>query len=145
MHFPTPAASSTVWLTPCSVHSVKTLSLCAVNGQSEWLCPTACCDSWLVQVVGPILVEDAKPLPQDLQHFLDQGMSHEHHAVYVFLGTLARPSAETLRCMAAALNRLPNPVLWKLDPLELPGRCSCDTGSNTCTKLLLLAKGHETL
>ena len=71
--------------------------------------------------MGPILAKDAKPLPQDLAAFLDQGLLNGHSAVFVSMGTLARLSLEELTNMAAALSQLPNPVLWKLDPVHLPG------------------------
>ena len=75
-----------------------------------------------MQMVGPILLDEAKALPADLQAFLDQGPSGPHAAVYASMGTLARLSDEEVQSMAAALSALPNPVLWKLDSGLLPGR-----------------------
>ena len=75
-----------------------------------------------MQFVGPILLDEAKALPADLQAFLDQGVSGPHAAVYVSMGTLARLSDDEVQSMAAALSALPNPVLWKLDQAWLPGR-----------------------
>ena len=77
--------------------------------------------SMLVQFVGPVLAEDAKPVTADLAAFLNQGLQDGHAAVFVSMGTLARLSLEELTSMASALSRLPNPVLWKLDPGHLPG------------------------
>jgi len=77
--------------------------------------------SMLVQFVGPVLAEDAKPVTADLAAFLNQGLPDGHAAIFVSMGTLARLSLEELTSMASALSRLPNPVLWKLDPGHLPG------------------------
>jgi len=75
----------------------------------------------VLQLVGPILLEEAKPLPADLSTFLDQGVSSGLGAVYVSMGTLARLSEDEVLSMAAALSALSNPVLWKLDRALLPG------------------------
>ena len=72
-------------------------------------------------MVGPLLAEDAKPLPTNLAHFLDQGLSSGHPSVYVFMGAAARLTEDELTAMGSALSLLPNPVLWRLDPLDLPG------------------------
>ena len=72
-------------------------------------------------MVGPLLAENAKPLPTDLAQFLDQGLPNGHPAVYVSMGTFARLTEDELSAMGSALSSLPNPVLWKLDPLDLPG------------------------
>jgi len=49
--------------------------------------------SWIycvrMQMVGPILQEEAEPLPADLNTFLDKAMSSGLGAVYVSMGTLA--------------------------------------------------------
>lgn len=66
-------------------------------------------------------VQDAKPLPADLSTFLSQGLAQGHSAVYVSMGTLARYTSDELHSMARALSALPNPVLWKLEPSQLPG------------------------
>ena len=80
---------------------------------------------WVVmQMVGPILLDEAKALPADLQAFLDEGVSSPHAAVYASMGTLARLTEEEVQSMAAAFSALPNPVLWKLDRAFLPGRVS---------------------
>lgn len=41
--------------------------------------------------------------------------------MFVSMGTLARMNRDELHSMAQALSALPNPVLWKLNPLHLPG------------------------
>ena len=74
-----------------------------------------------LQMVGPLLTDDAKPLPADMTAFLDKGLTHGHPAVYVSMGTWARLTKDELIAMGAALSALPNLVLWKLDPLHMPG------------------------
>ena len=72
--------------------------------------------------MGPLLAETAKPLPADLAGFLDSGLSHGHPAVYVSMGTWARLTKDELTSMAEALSALPyNPILWKFDPVLMPG------------------------
>jgi len=75
----------------------------------------------LLQLVGPVLAQDSKPVIRELDSFLSQGLSEGHGAVYVSMGTLARMKSDELHNMAQALSALPNPVLWKLNPLHLPG------------------------
>ncbi len=95
----------------CSMQPAQSADPCA-----HGICQTAV----LLQFVGPILVQDAKPLSEDLQQFLDQGVSKGQYAVYASMGTLARLPEAELRSMAAAFSALPNPVLWKLDPKDMP-------------------------
>ncbi len=76
-------------------------------------------------MVGPILLEEAKPLPADLNIFLDKAMSTGRGAVYVSMGTLVVLSADEARSMAAALSALDSFVLWKLDSAHLPGLLFC--------------------
>lgn len=57
-------------------------------------------------MVGPILLEEAKPLPADLNIFLDKAMSTGRGAVYVSMGTLVVLSADEAQSIAAALNAL---------------------------------------
>lgn len=82
----------------------------------DWLAETA-----LMQLVGPVLAQDSKPVTLELDTFLSQGLSQGHGAVFVSMGTLARMNRDELHSMAQALSALPNPVLWKLNPLHLPG------------------------
>ena len=85
----------------------------------------------MLQLVGPVLAQDAKPVSPELESFLSQGLSQGHGAVYVSMGTLARMNSDELHSLARALTALPNPVLWKLNPLHLPGtnarlmQCCC--------------------
>lgn len=74
-----------------------------------------------MQMVGPILVENAKPLPSALANFLDEALSSGHPAIYVSMGTLAMLSETELLSMAQGLSALSNSVLWKLDSQVLPG------------------------
>jgi len=99
-------------------------NLWVVVCRSALICCQLCSaqiSSVLVQFVGPVLAEDAKPVTADLAAFLNQGLPDGHAAIFVSMGTLARLSLEELTSMASALSRLPNPVLWKLDPGHLPG------------------------
>lgn len=75
-----------------------------------------------VQMVGPLLTSDAKPLPAELNNFLDKGFEDDMGAVYVSFGTFARLTKPELHSVSQALTALPNPVLWKLDPKHLPGK-----------------------
>ncbi len=86
-------------------------------------------------MVGPILAEDAKPLPPNMNTFLDEALTSGHPAVYVSMGALAMPSEEELVSMVRGLSALPNPVLWKLDSRMLPGK----SGPNVAMSLSLLA------
>ena len=78
---------------------------------------TFMCD---MQLVGPILAEPSKPLPEKLDTFLDAGIAQGLGAVYVSMGSAARLAEEALLSMAQALSALPNPVLWKLSKRDLP-------------------------
>ena len=81
-------------------------------------------------MVGPVLAEDAKLLPSELSTFLKSGQTEGLGAIFVSMGTLARLSHEEACSMAHALSALPNPVLWKLDPLHLRGeRLVCSARS----------------
>lgn len=83
----------------------------------------------IVQMVGALNTAPGKPLPANLQQFLDQkvpsshpsGTFEEAGAVYVSMGTavhLLEPEIHALAANLAALNR---PVLWKISNFELPG------------------------
>ncbi len=75
----------------------------------------------MLQLVRPVLAQALKPVTQELDSFLSQGLSEGHGAVFVSMGTLARMNRDELHSMAQALSALSNPVLWKLNPLHLPG------------------------
>lgn len=74
----------------------------------------------MLQLVGPISADSAKPLPADLSDFVEQGEAAGHGAVYVSMGTAARLTEAELHSLAGSLSALPNPVLWKLAPRDLP-------------------------
>lgn len=74
-------------------------------------------------MVGPILAEAAKHLPTDLKAFVQQGAGEGLGAVYVSMGTAARLTKKELRSLRTSLASLPNPVLWKLAAVDLPGGC----------------------
>jgi len=76
---------------------------------------------WCLQIVGPILAEPAQPLPSDLSSFLDEGTAQGLAAVYVCMGSAGRLTQTQLHSMAQGLSALPNPVLWKLSKIDLPG------------------------
>ncbi len=71
-------------------------------------------------MVGPLLVDSAKPLPADLEAFVEQGMAEGHGALYVSMGTAARLTEEEMHSLASSLSALPNPVLWKVSAIQLP-------------------------
>ena len=73
----------------------------------------------MLQMVGPLLTADAKPLSQDLDAFLQQGLKNTTGAIYVSMGTLAKLSKAEVQSLAQAFRAISNPVLWKLD--SLPG------------------------
>lgn len=62
-----------------------------------------------------------QPLPADLDTFLQQGLADGHSGVFVSMGTMARMTDDELHSMARGLSALPNPVLWKLNVLDIPG------------------------
>ncbi|CAK0754688.1 hypothetical protein CVIRNUC_002317 [Coccomyxa viridis] len=71
-----------------------------------------------VKLVGPLMPEPAKPLPPDLQAFLDS--SGEGGVVYVSLGTVCSIGAEEFRELASALSGLPAHVVWKASEADMP-------------------------
>lgn len=77
----------------------------------------------LVQLVGSVLAEDAKPLPAELDSFLNQGLAANQGqgAVLASLGTLALLTEHEVRSIAQGLCALDIHVLWKLDTQQLPG------------------------
>ena len=76
---------------------------------------------WALQLVGPISADPAKALPADLSAFVERGQAARQGAVYVSMGTASRLNEAELHSLAGSLSALPNPVLWKLAPHDLPG------------------------
>ena len=76
---------------------------------------------WL-QVVGPTSVDVAKPLPTDLEAFLERGRAAQHGAIYISMGSVARLTEQELQSLADCVSALPNPVIWKLSALDLPSK-----------------------
>ena len=76
-----------------------------------------------IQLVGSVLAEDAKPLPAELDAFLNQGLAANQGqgAVLASLGTLALLTEHEVRSIAQGLCALDTHVLWKLDAQRLPG------------------------
>lgn len=135
-------------------------SRCLYMGFHMLLCVLAFVEAFGLQMVGPILLEEAQALPADLSKFLDQGVSGGMGAVYVSMGTLVRLGEDEVLSMAAALTALRHPVLWKLDRALLPGGLSqnvvrragvlASTVPNLvslalCTDILLASEGGSDL
>ncbi len=84
-----------------------------------------------LQLVGPLNVRPAKPLPEDLDAFLRQQNPAQSSqdppptpgAVFVSMGTAVRMVEAEILGIAANLAALNRPVLWKLSEAELPGDC----------------------
>ena len=76
---------------------------------------------WL-QVVGPTSVDVAKPLPADLEAFLERGMAAQHGAIYISMGSAAKLTKQELQSLADCVSAMPNPVLWKLSALDMPSK-----------------------
>ncbi|XP_046416327.1 UDP-glycosyltransferase UGT5-like [Neodiprion fabricii] len=72
--------------------------------------------------IGGVHIRGAKPLPKDLQDFLD---SAEHGVLYFSWGSMVRASSmpnETLATIVEALGRLKQKVLWKWENDDLPNK-----------------------
>ncbi|XP_047000814.1 UDP-glucosyltransferase 2-like [Schistocerca americana] len=70
--------------------------------------------------VGGLHVEDPKPLPKDLQSFLDNS---PQGVIYFSFGSLVQPDdlpEEKFKAILDALASVPQNVLWKVDPAALP-------------------------
>jgi len=74
------------------------------------------------KVVGPILPEPGKPVPPELEAFIQS--AGDHGVIYVSLGTILYPSQNVISRLKAALVSLPSSykIIWKLnmDVGELP-------------------------
>ena len=88
------------------------------------------------QMVGALNTAPGKPLPADLQRFLDQKLPSRHPtgrsevtgAIYVSVGTVVLLEEAEVLGLAANLAALDCPVLWKLSNAELPGDSSLKDG-----------------
>lgn len=78
-----------------------------------------------LQLVGPISADPGKALPADLSAFVERGQAVGQGAVYVSMGPASRLTEAELHSLAGSLSGLPNPVLWKLAPHDLPGEQGC--------------------
>ncbi|KAA6426439.1 MAG: UDP-Glycosyltransferase glycogen phosphorylase [Trebouxia sp. A1-2] len=96
-------------------------------------------------MVGPILAEAAKHLPTDLKAFVQQGISEGLGAIYVSMGTAARLTKQELHSLRNSLASLPNPVLWKLAAVDLPGNMSKDALAATNIKIINWAPQNDVL
>lgn len=83
-------------------------------------------------MVGALNAAPGRPLPPDLQQFLDQnvpsqrmtGSSEVAGAVYVSVGTAVLLEEAEVLGLAANLASLERPVLWKISDAELPGKAT---------------------
>ncbi|CAK0783984.1 hypothetical protein CVIRNUC_007187 [Coccomyxa viridis] len=78
-----------------------------------------------VQLVGALLPTPAKPLPPSFEALL-QGVGPEG-AVYASMGTLCNFGPNEFVAIGQALSALPNQVIWKLAPGDLPGNATVDS------------------
>lgn len=85
-----------------------------------------------LKMIGPILPEPARPLPADLEAFME-GAGH-NGVLLVAMGTVATLGLKERQAMAAAFAQLPVHVLWRLSKSEVPDRDAIavlNLGSNT--------------
>ncbi|CAL5226001.1 g8804 [Coccomyxa viridis] len=78
-----------------------------------------------VQLVGALLPTQAKPLPPIFEALLE-GVGPEG-AVYASMGTLCNFGPEEFVAIGQALSGLPNLVIWKLAPGDLPGNATVES------------------
>ena len=96
------------------------------------------------------MASPGKPLPEDLQTFLNQDMpsgpsghaSHHPGAVFASLGTTARLTNAEARGMAANLAALHRPVLWKISDVELPGTITWSLCKHLQGNLIMFLQSH---
>ena len=94
------------------------------------------------------MADPPKPLPSELDAFLrgrgsasteqstaaGQGSAEGQGtlqtgqgAIYVSMGTVVRLTAAELQSLASSFSKLPNPILWKLPPTDLPSKHAAST------------------
>ncbi|XP_070571454.1 UDP-glucuronosyltransferase 2A2-like [Ptychodera flava] len=76
-----------------------------------------------IVLVGGLLTEPSKPLPQELSDFYDS--AGEAGVVVVSMGTILSLRSDTTDVFASALARLPQKVVWKLE------KAPSNLGNNT--------------
>eukprot|EP00884_Botryococcus_braunii_P020327 jgi/Botrbrau1/6979/Bobra.0165s0015.1 len=70
-----------------------------------------------VKWVGPLQVEyESKPLPPDLQEYMDQS---ERGVILVSLGTVLTVPEEQIEAMGRALSRVPADVIWRISSKQM--------------------------
>ena len=90
-----------------------------------------------LQLVGPLMVSPPKPLPEDIQAFLNKATSG---AVYVSMGTAVRLNKDEVKGMAANLAALNLPVIWKISNAELPGKILHSTLSDLFFNVSIISR-----
>eukprot|EP00884_Botryococcus_braunii_P019292 jgi/Botrbrau1/6046/Bobra.0042s0029.1 len=76
-----------------------------------------------VHMVGPLMMDEPKPLPADLEEFM-QGS--ENGVIAVATGTIFHLDKERLVRLGRALSRLPVRVLWKLSTADVADQAAID-------------------
>ncbi|CAL8466391.1 g5927 [Coccomyxa elongata] len=110
------------------VHGVDCLAKDTVHGSAMFLYNMDFAMEWprplppTVQLVGALLPAPAKPLPPAFQALLEE--AGPEGAVYASMGTLCNFGAGEFVEIARALSALPNLVIWKLAPGDLPGNAT---------------------
>ncbi|BDA49332.1 UDP-glucuronosyltransferase 2A1 [Coccomyxa sp. Obi] len=104
------------------------LTICAADFAVEWLRPLPPS----LKFVGPLLPEPARPLPTDLEDFMNSAGGQG--VLLVATGTVATLGPKERLAMAATFAKLPLKVLWKLSKGEVPDEAALaelNLGSNT--------------
>lgn len=76
----------------------------------------------MVELTGLHIQRERKPLPKDVQEFLDGA---EHGVIYFSLGSNVKSSAmpqEKVQAFVDAFSELPQRILWKWEVEDLPGK-----------------------
>ncbi|BDA49333.1 UDP-glucuronosyltransferase 2A1 [Coccomyxa sp. Obi] len=85
-----------------------------------------------LKMIGPILPEPARPLPADLEEFMEG--AGNNGVLLVAMGTIATLGLKERQAMAAAFAKLPARVLWRLSKSEVPNQnaiTALNLGNNT--------------
>ncbi|KAK9902751.1 hypothetical protein WJX75_004835 [Coccomyxa subellipsoidea] len=110
------------------VHGVDCLATPVVHGSAMFLYNMDFAMEWprplppTVQLVGALLPAPAKPVAPAFQALLEE--AGPEGAVYASMGTLCNFGAGEFVEIARALSALPNLVIWKLAPGDLPGNAT---------------------
>ncbi|XP_046999933.1 UDP-glucosyltransferase 2-like isoform X2 [Schistocerca americana] len=105
--------------TPPLEHVFRNTSLVLVNSHWSMDQPLPTVPAFVE--VGGLHLEEPKPLPDDIQKFLDDS---PHGVIYFSLGSMVRVETfdpEKFKAIVDAFASVPQRVLWKADPANLPG------------------------